>query len=40
MGFYLQKSIEITKILTRFAPWDSIQQYSIDEAAIYIGWKF
>lgn len=37
MGFYLQKSIEITKILTRFAPWDSIQQYSIDEAAIYIG---
>ncbi|MFC3885095.1 UV damage repair protein UvrX [Bacillus songklensis] len=37
MGFYLKKSLEITKILTRFAPWDSIQQYSIDEAAIYIG---
>jgi DNA polymerase V len=37
MGFYLQKSLEITNILTRFAPWDSIHQYSIDEAAIYIG---
>ncbi|RKD24388.1 hypothetical protein BEP19_08320 [Ammoniphilus oxalaticus] len=36
MGKYLEVSVEITKILGRFAPFDSILQYSVDEAWIDI----
>jgi DNA polymerase V len=32
MGKYIETSLEITKILNQFAPFDSILQYSIDEA--------
>jgi DNA polymerase V len=32
MGKYLEISMEITKILNRFAPFDCIFQYSIDES--------
>jgi DNA polymerase V len=32
LGKYLEISMEITKILNRFAPFDSIFQYSIDES--------
>ena len=34
MGKYLEKSLQITKILGNFAPYDSILQYSVDEAWI------
>jgi len=34
MGKYLEASLEMTKILGRFAPFDSILQYSVDEAWI------
>lgn len=34
MSKYLEISVEMTKILNRFAPFDSILQYSIDEAWI------
>ncbi|HJV46111.1 MAG TPA: UV damage repair protein UvrX [Bacillota bacterium] len=34
MGKYLEMSIEMTKILNRFAPFDSIFQYSVDECWI------
>lgn len=34
MGKYLEISMEVTKILNRFAPFDSIFQYSVDEAWI------
>jgi DNA polymerase V len=37
MSLYLKRSIEITRILSRYAPWDSIWQYSIDEAMVYLG---
>ena len=32
MGKYLETSLEMTKILGQFAPFDSILQYSVDEA--------
>lgn len=34
MSKYLEISLELTKILGRFAPFDSIMQYSVDEAWI------
>lgn len=36
MSKYLEVSLELTKILGRFAPFDSILQYSVDEAWIDI----